>query len=85
MQAIPNADGAGLTLLEPDRRNTIMFRAPFVSEVDDIQCGLGQGPCISAAAEGVTVVSGSLGADSRWPRFGGRVGRLGVHSVVSLP
>ena len=30
-------------------------------------------------------MSGSLGADSRWPRFGGRVARLGVHSVVSLP
>jgi GAF domain-containing protein len=30
-------------------------------------------------------MSGSLGADSRWPRFGGTVARLGVHSVVSLP
>jgi GAF domain-containing protein len=46
---------------------------------------MGQGPCISAAREGHTVVSGSLGADSRWPRFGGRIARLGVHSVMSLP
>ena len=30
-------------------------------------------------------MSGSLGADPRWPRFGGRVARIGVHSVVSLP
>jgi GAF domain-containing protein len=30
-------------------------------------------------------MSGSLGGDSRWPRFGGRAARLGVHSVVSLP
>jgi GAF domain-containing protein len=29
--------------------------------------------------------SGSLGGDARWPRFAGRVGRLGVHSVLSLP
>jgi GAF domain-containing protein len=46
---------------------------------------MNQGPCISAAREGQTVLSGSLGADPRWPRFGGRVARFGVHSVVSLP
>jgi hypothetical protein len=30
-------------------------------------------------------MSGSLGGDQRWPQFGSRVARLGVHSVVSLP
>ena len=30
-------------------------------------------------------VSGSLGSDNRWPRFGGRVARLGVHSALSMP
>lgn len=29
--------------------------------------------------------SGSLGGDPRWPRFGPRAGRIGVHSVLSLP
>ena len=29
--------------------------------------------------------SGSLGGERRWPRFGPRAGRLGVHSVLSLP
>jgi GAF domain-containing protein len=85
VRAIPGADGAGLTLLEQDRADTIVATAPFVTEIDDIQYGLGQGPCISAAHEGRTVLSGSLGGDSRWPRFGGRIARLGVHSVVSLP
>jgi GAF domain-containing protein len=85
VQAIPGADGAGLTLLEHDRADTIVATAPFVTEIDDIQYGMNQGPCISAAREGQTVLSGSLGADSRWPRFGGRVARLGVHSALSLP
>jgi len=85
VQAIPGADGAGLTLLEQDRADTIVATAPFVTEVDNIQYGMNQGPCISAARDGQTIVSGSLGGDSRWPRFGGRVARLGVHSVVSLP
>jgi GAF domain-containing protein len=85
VQAIPGADGAGLTLLEQDRADTIVATAPFVTEVDNIQYGMNQGPCISAARDAQTVMSGSLGGDSRWPRFGGRVARLGVHSVVSLP
>lgn len=85
VQAIPGAQGAGLTLLENDRRNTIVATEDFVSEVDDVQYGMGEGPCISAAREGTTMISGSLGDDERWPRFGGAVARLGVHSVVSLP
>jgi GAF domain-containing protein len=83
--AIPGADGAGLTLLEAGQADTIVASAPFVAEVDDIQYGIKQGPCITAASQGRTVRSGELGEDARWPRFGPRVGRLGVHSVLSLP
>ena len=85
VRAIPGADGAGLTLIESSRTDTIVTTAPFVREVDDIQYGIGQGPCISAATEGQTIISGSLGGDKRWPRFGARVARLGVHSALSLP
>ena len=59
--------------------------APFVGDIDDIQYGLGEGPCISAAEQRRTVKSGSLGGDKQWPRFGPRAGRLGVHSALSLP
>ncbi|MET3808422.1 GAF domain-containing protein [Nakamurella sp. UYEF19] len=85
VQAIPGADGAGLTLLEPDRADIIVKSTDFVREIDDIQYSIGQGPCISAAETGTTMRSGSLGGDPRWPRFGPRAGRLGVHSVLSLP
>ena len=85
VRAIPGADGAGLTMMERDRSDTIVASAPFVREIDAIQYGIGEGPCISAAREGATMRSGSLGGEPRWPRFGPRAGRLGVHSVLSLP
>ena len=85
VKAIPGADGAGLTLLEDDRADTIVSTADFVRKVDDIQYAMGQGPCITAARDGQTVISESLGADPRWRRFGGSVARLGVHSALSLP
>ncbi len=83
--AIPGADGAGLTLLQDDRADTIVASTQFVRDVDAIQYGIGEGPCITAATEARTVRSGSLGGDPQWPHFGPRVGRLGVHSVLSLP
>ena len=85
VRAIPGADGAGLTLLEKGQSDIIVTTDAFVTEVDSIQYSLGQGPCISAAAEARTIRSGSLGADARWSRFGGRVARLNVHSALSLP
>lgn len=65
VQAIPGAEGAGLTLLEDDHPAMIVTTADFVQQVDDIQYKIGQGPCITAADEGQTVLSGSLGADPR--------------------
>ncbi len=89
-RAIPGADGAGVTLLTVDRTdNRIQALAasdPFVSVIDEIQyVTLNEGPCITAALEGRTVRSGSLGGEKMWPRFGPRVGRLGIHSALSLP
>ena len=90
MRAIPGADGAGVTLLNLDRVDNMVAAlaasAPFVAEIDEIQyVTLNEGPCITAARERRTVRSGSLGGEKMWPRFGPRVGRLGVHSALSLP
>lgn len=88
--AIPGADGAGVTLLKVEgtdhRVEALAASHQFVSEIDKIQYVIvGEGPCITAALEGRTVRSGSLGGEKMWPRFGPRVGRLGVHSALSLP
>jgi transcriptional regulator with GAF, ATPase, and Fis domain len=83
--AIPGADGAGLTLIETDGSDTVVASAAFVREIDTIQYALREGPCISAAEQGCTILAGSLGGAAQWPRFGPRVARLGVHSVLSLP
>ncbi len=88
--AIPGADGAGVTLLRVDRTDNrieaLAASAPFVEDIDEIQyVTLNEGPCITAALERRTVRSGSLGGERMWPRFGPRVGRLGVHSALSLP
>ena len=83
--SIPGADGVGVTLLEAGRADTIVASTDFVRAVDAIQYAMGQGPCITAAAERRTVHSASLEDAVDWPDFGPRTAALGVHSVLSLP
>lgn len=90
VHAIPGAEGAGVTLLRVDLPGDMVeasaASAAFVTEIDEIQhVTVREGPCITAALEQRTVRSGSLGGEKMWPRFGPRVGRLGVHSALSLP
>jgi GAF domain-containing protein len=87
-QAIPGVTGAGMTLI---RRGKLEIQAwvatgDLVREIDNIQYEvLREGPCITCLQTRNPIISGSLGSDTRWPRFGGRVARLGVHSAMSIP
>lgn len=89
VQAIPGADGAGVTLVDsgdPQRPYARAVTAEFVHAVDTTQYDeVNEGPCLTCMQSRRPTVSGSLGGDQRWPRFGGRVARLGVHSVLALP
>jgi GAF domain-containing protein len=85
MKATPGADGAGVTMLEAGQPDTMGASGTFVREVDEIQYRLGEGPCISAAAEGSTRSSSALGEDAAWPTFGPQAAAIGIHSALSLP
>ena len=88
VRAIPGADGAGVTVGcgEDLRVDSWSVTTAFVREIDTYQYeAVGEGPGISCTQSQRAVVSGSLGSDGRWPHFGGRVARMGVHSVMALP
>ena len=89
-RAIPGADGAAVTLLRLDSAHpavaALAASAPFVTTIDEIQyVTLNEGPGITAVRDRRPVRSGSLGGEKMWPRFGPRVGRMGVHSALALP
>jgi GAF domain-containing protein len=89
-RAIPGVDGAGVALIDQcERRPSVQTwaaTAQFVHEIDVVQYDvLNEGPCITCMQSRRATVSGSLGGDGRWPHFGGRVARMGVHSALSLP
>lgn len=84
-QAIPGANGVGLTLIEEGRADTIVATEPFVSDMDAVQYRLKQGPCITAVAGEHPIISGSIATDDRWPQFGPQSAEFGVQSSLSIP
>jgi hypothetical protein len=84
-QAVPAADAAAVILL---RHGEPAFESSsgFARAVDRIQYRIGQGPCVDAAAQACTVLSGALGnGETRWPQFVTATRELEVASALSLP
>jgi hypothetical protein len=89
-QAIPGVDGAGATVAHPSwARSRIQVWAgtgEFLPDIDTIQYEVyDEGPSITSMLTQRPCISGSIGDDGRWPRFGPTVARMGVHSALSLP
>lgn len=82
---VPPADGAVLSLADDRSGRRTLASGSFVRAADDLQYTLAEGPAIAALEDGMSVGSGSLGGEPRWPRFGPRVGRMGIHSVLAVP
>ena len=90
VQAIPGADGVSIALIDAQHDipsiQTWAATAVLVHEIDTVQYNeLNEGPCITCMQSRRPTVSGSLGSDSRWPHFGGRVARMRMHSALALP
>ncbi|RAU93644.1 hypothetical protein DQP58_15960 [Mycobacterium colombiense] len=89
VHAIPGADGAGVTMVHPSKPLLIASwaaTADFIRELDRLQYDThSEGPCISSLRTQRLCISGSIRADTRWPRFGAAAARLGVNSALSLP
>lgn len=83
VQAFPVADGAVVRLA--DRAARAIAGGPAARMADNLHDALGEGPALDALATGEAAYCGSLGAGERWRRFGPRAGRMGLHSVLSLP
>jgi GAF domain-containing protein len=90
VQSVPGADGAGVTLIDSLADKLVVetwaVTSEFVEDIDKLQyIDIHEGPCVTCMQSRRPTVSGSLGSDSRWPHFGGRVARMGVHSALALP
>jgi GAF domain-containing protein len=75
---------AGLTVFRAGGSfQTLAPTDPVVSEADQLQYELGEGPCVEAAWEEETFVSNDLARDPRYPNWGPKAAVLGFGSLLA--
>jgi GAF domain-containing protein len=75
-RAVPNAIGAGLTLIRRDGRPmTLAASNELAAHVDALEYEAGEGPCLDAIEHDDINVVTDLATDDRWPKFADRAVR----------
>ncbi|MHB8449991.1 MAG: GAF and ANTAR domain-containing protein [Mycobacteriales bacterium] len=82
---IEGCDFAGIFLVRGDSIITPVHTDPIVAEVDALQHGTGEGPCLDAISEGMTFYAEDLADDPRWASFGPEASARGMRSLVAFP
>ncbi|ALE74209.1 hypothetical protein FRP1_16505 [Pseudonocardia sp. EC080625-04] len=82
---IPGADYAGLTVHDHDGLSSRAPSHPDITQLDQLQVTLGEGPCVEAVAPGTAarVVVDDFRDERRWPRFATAAAERGVRSLLS--
>lgn len=82
---VPGADGVSITTFQDGRSVAVAFSDEWAKELDELQFEEREGPCLDTTRTGNIFRVRDLTAESRWPAYVERAGRLGARSVVSIP
>jgi len=84
-RAVPAAAACGVTLQPDGKARTVAASNALASQVDEIQYGVDDGPCLEAMRTGETIEVTDLGSEQRWPQFATAALAFEVRSVLSTP
>jgi GAF domain-containing protein len=85
VDTVGRRSSAGITVCRDGRPYTVASTDALAVQVDEVQCGRGQGPSLDAMATGQVYYVPDLSADERWPEFTTRAVALGVTASLSMP
>jgi GAF domain-containing protein len=75
----------GVTLMRHKKPTTVATSDPDVHALDELQYGLGEGPCLTALRELTIVHIPHLKEETRWPRYTAAAWAEGIGSILSVP
>lgn len=75
----------GITLQPNGRPLTVASTDALAAQVDEVQYGLDQGPCLHAMRTGTLVSIPDLASDQRWAAYAATALQHGIRSSLSLP
>ena len=82
---VEGCDHAGVTMVTRHGLETMAATSELVTNGDQLQYELGEGPCLDTVKTHTTVISSEIASDPRWPRWGPVVAqRYGFGSLLSL-
>ena len=85
VEIVEGCDQAGVTMVTRDGLETMAATSELVTNGDQLQYELGEGPCVDTVKTHTTVISSNVASDPRWPHWGPVVAqRYGVGSMLSL-
>jgi GAF domain-containing protein len=84
-ETVPGSTGAGVSIIDENHERSSGSTDERVLQADSLQYELGEGPCLTAAAERRLVRIDDLAADRRWPRWADAAAGLGLSAVMSAP
>ena len=83
--SVPGFDQVGISTVHQD--GTIVtqtYEGELVPRLDEIQYGLGEGPCVDTLRGSAVVVAPGLRDDPRWPAYAPAAADLGVRSQLAV-
>jgi GAF domain-containing protein len=85
VKVLPGEVSCGITLRRDHGATTVASSDSRANQVDEIQYGHDEGPCLRSLATGVPVVVDDLAQDDRWGSYRMPALGHGVRSSLSLP
>jgi GAF domain-containing protein len=82
-ETIPGSSGAGVSIVDEQRKRSSGCTDERVRTADRLQYELDEGPCLAAAARHGLVRIDDLVEDHRWPRWSRAVLPLGLRAAMS--
>ncbi|WP_372698181.1 GAF and ANTAR domain-containing protein [Arthrobacter sp. JSM 101049] len=75
----------GVTLLRERRAATAASSSPEAQRMDEVQYKYDEGPCLSAARDGVEFHAPDLAVETRWPEYLQEIQDAGIRSIMAVP
>lgn len=75
----------GVTLKRGRQAATVASSSAAAKELDEVQYGFGQGPCLHAASTGDVTLVADTRTDPRWPAYFDAIQDRGYYSILAVP
>ena len=75
----------GVTLKRGNHAATVASSSAAAKELDEVQYGFGEGPCLHTAMTGDVTLVADTRTDPRWPEYFDAIQNRGYHSVLAVP